>query len=275
MPQKRCTRPRLRRGFTLIEILMVIVIIGLLTAILFPVFGRARESARRSSCSSSLKQIGIAYNMYVSDYDERTPSINTFPGSAAPLWSDRLMPYVGSTALFSGCPAKNFPGTWAPNSKSNLAFAYNNLYNSTSNTIDGQRATPPSGNPNSGTDVGVLLSQFEVPSETVVLGDGQGQYMVYGTNKSTITVDLNAPYPLSLDTTLTPPANIGFPNIGRDTTVAQRFVGRHFGGANFMFGDGHVKWLPMTEVAKTNGNGVMYYFTLEDDKNWGPGTTPP
>jgi len=61
------------KGFTLIELLVVIAIISILAAILFPVFARARESARRASCMSNLKQIGLAAMMYVQDYDERYP----------------------------------------------------------------------------------------------------------------------------------------------------------------------------------------------------------
>ncbi|MBU0610035.1 MAG: type II secretion system GspH family protein, partial [Armatimonadetes bacterium] len=60
-----------RRGFTLIELLVVIAILGLLAAILFPVFARARESARRTVCRSNLKQIGNATMMYYQDYDEQ------------------------------------------------------------------------------------------------------------------------------------------------------------------------------------------------------------
>ena len=59
-----------RRAFTLIELLVVIAIIAILAAILFPVFGRARENARRASCQSNLKQIGIASTQYTQDYDE-------------------------------------------------------------------------------------------------------------------------------------------------------------------------------------------------------------
>src|SRR3982750_4546531 len=59
-----------RRGFTLIELLVVIAIIAILAAILFPVFAQAREQARKASCQSNLKQIGLALRMYTQDYDE-------------------------------------------------------------------------------------------------------------------------------------------------------------------------------------------------------------
>ena len=63
----------IRRGFTLIELLVVIAIIAILAAILFPVFAQAREKARQASCTSNLKQIGMAFKMYIQDYDERWP----------------------------------------------------------------------------------------------------------------------------------------------------------------------------------------------------------
>ena len=68
-----------KRGFTLIELLVVIAIIAILAAILFPVFARAREKARQSSCLSNVKQIGLGMMMYVQDYDERFPTLYYTP----------------------------------------------------------------------------------------------------------------------------------------------------------------------------------------------------
>lgn len=65
---------RKRTGFTLIELLVVIAIIAILAAILFPVFAKAREMARKSSCQSNLKQLALAFNMYQNDYDATYPS---------------------------------------------------------------------------------------------------------------------------------------------------------------------------------------------------------
>lgn len=62
------------RAFTLIELLVVVAIIAILAAILFPVFARARENARRASCQSNLRQLGLAVQQYVQDYDERLPN---------------------------------------------------------------------------------------------------------------------------------------------------------------------------------------------------------
>ncbi len=98
---------RKSRGFTLIELLVVIAIIAILAAILFPVFAKARENARRTSCSSNLKQIGLAFMQYSQDYDETMPipwvsPINQFPGTYR--WMDQIFPYVKSTQLFT-CPS--------------------------------------------------------------------------------------------------------------------------------------------------------------------------
>src|SRR5512135_211244 len=59
-----------RKGFTLIELLVVIAIIGILAAMLFPVFARARESARKVQCLSNVKNIAMAMQMYLGDWDK-------------------------------------------------------------------------------------------------------------------------------------------------------------------------------------------------------------
>ena len=101
-------KPR-RVAFTLIELLVVIAIISILAAILFPVFGRARENARRSSCASNFKQIGLAALQYAQDYDETMPlfSYNGFGGyggADGARWADMIFPYVKSTQIFD-CPS--------------------------------------------------------------------------------------------------------------------------------------------------------------------------
>ncbi|MEN6404264.1 MAG: prepilin-type N-terminal cleavage/methylation domain-containing protein, partial [Armatimonadia bacterium] len=67
----------MKRGFTLIELLVVIAIIAILAAILFPVFAKAREKARQTSCLNNCKQLGTAIVQYCQDYDERMPKCYT------------------------------------------------------------------------------------------------------------------------------------------------------------------------------------------------------
>ena len=93
---RQCSRLGAQRGFTLIELLVVIAIIAILAAILFPVFARARENARKANCQSNLKQIGLAFLQYVQDYDERMPPCRNSPDPC--LWPS---PYNGALVTWS------------------------------------------------------------------------------------------------------------------------------------------------------------------------------
>jgi prepilin-type N-terminal cleavage/methylation domain-containing protein/prepilin-type processing-associated H-X9-DG protein len=102
---------QVKRAFTLIELLVVIAIIAILAAILFPVFARAREKARQSSCLSNVKQIGLAFQQYVQDYDERWPLMYWSSGAGRwepypYYWGGELAPYIKNTQIFL-CPSKN------------------------------------------------------------------------------------------------------------------------------------------------------------------------
>src|SRR6478609_5300940 len=105
-------RKILHKGaFTLIELLVVIAIIAILAAILFPVFGRARENARRSSCQSNLKQIGLGLVQYTQDYDERYMPFQY--DSSLVSWPMLVQPYIKSSQLFI-CPSQPGSGNDAP-----------------------------------------------------------------------------------------------------------------------------------------------------------------
>src|SRR5471032_1907295 len=98
------------KAFTLIELLVVIAIIAILAAILFPVFAKAREKARQSTCASNEKQLGLAILQYVQDYDELYPGLNNlngFGGSnyiavslGSGAWGNQIYPYVKSKSIF-------------------------------------------------------------------------------------------------------------------------------------------------------------------------------
>lgn len=95
-----------RRGFTLIELLVVIAIIAILAAILFPVFARAREKARQTSCLSNVKQFGLAVEMYLSDYDERYPvrELQTVDGPGGLTDYGIFYPYMKNADMLH-CPS--------------------------------------------------------------------------------------------------------------------------------------------------------------------------
>lgn len=224
-----------RSGFTLIEILVVIAIISLLAAILFPVFARARENARRASCQSNLKQIGLAVAQYTQDFDERylLMSVNGPANSWSPVynpvthgtplgWADALQPYIKSLQIYQ-CPSE--PGAAQTAVNTNNAGYTDYWYNACLNENV------------SGTYVGIALSQFEAPANTVTIGDGNSSRARVNTAGRTAAGfgDVQANGCSSITAVAMPYATIGIAST-EDTQ-------RHLEGANYLFSDGHVKWL--------------------------------
>ena len=118
----------MRRGFTLIELLVVIAIIAILAAILFPVFARARESARTSSCLSNVRQLGLASHMYAQDYDELFPCDYYACNSPSPSHArliGQILPYMKNTQILY-CPSADKMGVGDIVSSS-ANFSANNL----------------------------------------------------------------------------------------------------------------------------------------------------
>ncbi|NUQ01682.1 MAG: DUF1559 domain-containing protein [Armatimonadetes bacterium] len=149
---------RRRTAFTLIELLVVIAIIAILAAILFPVFAKAREKARQSSCQSNLKQVGLGLTQYSQDYDEKFHPHRYTDSSRG--WADLLQPYMKSTQLFR-CPSNSSAG-YRVGAAGNVYTHYG--WNWSELGGDGSTTQP------------AIKSIGEVtrPSETIAYGDGQG-----------------------------------------------------------------------------------------------------
>jgi prepilin-type N-terminal cleavage/methylation domain-containing protein/prepilin-type processing-associated H-X9-DG protein len=245
-----------RRGFTLIELLVVIAIIAILAAILFPVFARAREQARKASCQSNLKQIGLAISMYVQDYDETYPM--AYMGYSAvnqdwygdtsthgAYWYTIFQPYVknkqllicptaGDLKTHSGGYGWNICGTkyTGASDGSGNGFGYN------ASTASTQRETP--------TNTFVHLAEVQEASNTVIVGDPPSNGYSNG------------------DLYLYPAAGVNYlpvlhggqvgPFLSGTVTLSDRS-----GGGNYLFADGHVKYV-------TNGQAFAHNSMFNVDK---------
>ena len=129
----RSTKPL---GFTLIELLIVIAIIAILAAILFPVFARARENARKTSCLSNLKQIGLGFAQYTQDYERLVlngQAVDTAPRA-------RLSPYIKSNQIWV-CPSEINPTVQAMGDARFVSYMLNNSLNESVDIAPGVRIT--------------------------------------------------------------------------------------------------------------------------------------
>lgn len=222
-----------KKGFTLIELLVVIAIIAILAAILFPVFARARENARRTSCQSQLKQVGLGFKQYIQDYDEKFPlvQVNTLadvrPPYATPYgWADSLQPYLKSTQIYQ-CPSEVQTPDANSNSDGNNFTDY--WYNSVLGSASGNTMTG---------FTGVSEAALTFISNTVLAGDGSAGNARSSSNGETTASGTNRTgLPASAVNTSSATAVILYVNGTTNATV------RHLDGINFAFADGHVKWL--------------------------------
>ncbi len=244
------------QGFTLIELLVVIAIIAILAAILFPVFGRARENARRSSCQSNLKQIALAARQYVQDYDERMPkavsgtTANLGANSAAGIrvaigWADSVQPYIANWSQVFQCPSEPVSPGGAVNSVNpNVGGGISDYWYNAALSWNSSLTAPDY-------RVGIGEAALLQPTLTVMFGDGgnaNGRYRSIGctpagsTNPGRNEQQSNPTF--ASCTTFGTATNLGEdspPPTNADTTGKGGGL-RHMEGINLAFADGHVKW---------------------------------
>ena len=144
------------KGFTLIELLVVIAIIAILAAILFPVFQKVRENARRTSCLSNEKQLGIAFVQYTQDSNERYPGVDALPQPTyVGGWANMIYPYVKSTGVYA-CPDDNHTG---PKVSYTMNYAvWNDDFRDSAHGLKLARFTNPAST--------VLLYECDAPGQT-------------------------------------------------------------------------------------------------------------
>ena len=245
-------RHRSRAGFTLIELLVVIAIIAILAAILFPVFQKVRENARRTACLSNEKQLGLAFTQYTQDYDENLPTGGVYNGNnyQGSGWAGPLFPFLKSTAVFT-CPDDP---TQATSTQTPISYAYNQAL---------VRSTVGTGN------IAPALSTFNAPARTVLVYEVRGTRWIQaidssapGTDYSPAGEGLNAVNDANNDANTTPPTGLYdtgyFHGQSDDFNANYQPTGRHADFSNYLFEDGHVKSLRGSSVSAGFGARVQH-----------------
>ena len=193
-----------RNAFTLVELLVVVAIVALLAAILLPVFNKARDSAKTSSCQNNLRQIGIAMELYASDYRGIYPS--SYAASKNCTWSDGAAQYAKSDAIFTcpKAPERFYQRGCPPDAVVNeVGHRYDGGY--VLNTPDSERYSIVSQN------------RIRTPAQMILVTEGDSGDVTY------------------VRTGVGPITDDGL----RDASLDYR----HNSGINALFADGHTKWL--------------------------------
>jgi len=249
-----------KKGFTLIELLVVIAIIAILAAILFPAFARARENARRASCQSNLKQIGLGFIQYAQDYDESLPYRLASQDPDSIGWPVAIMPYVKSVQVFK-CPSDPGKSDTATRVSGPDVISYGANFNAL--------ATPK-------------LSGFNATSKTVLaleIREAKIDFTSTGISPAlwnrTVTAGMegydNHPtdpnYTALAATGKLAGSGVGGITINADSgSYADKFA-RHLEGSNFLAVDGHVKWLKAAAVCG-GFNATSETDPLVNGANW-------
>jgi prepilin-type N-terminal cleavage/methylation domain-containing protein/prepilin-type processing-associated H-X9-DG protein len=259
---------RKREGFTLIELLVVIAIIAILAAILFPVFAKAREKARQSSCQNNMKQLGIAFTTYSNDWDERYPSSfidKKITGAALNIsaWDQQINSTVKSDGVYK-CPSNSVKRYSVHQPKVNnkktriVSYALNDVFVNSLATgaNNGANNTEPKDR-----NKGKASSQAAVqdPAGTILLAE------MKGFNKANRNKAPAMGTGIASSAEIHPYYHIGATNdaLNEDKWDAGWGVGRdlHSGGSNYLYADTHVKWKKLAQTL--GGRNLPEAFTKQ------------
>ncbi len=247
---------RARSGFTLIELLVVIAIIAILAAILFPVFAQAREKGRQASCSSNLRQIGMAILQYVQDYDERYPmAFYGFSASQNTLaWPELAQPYLKNTGVLV-CPSFAQANGAPPGTRFPVTYGYNYY-------IGGNN------NPNGGV-LNKSLPELVKPTDTVMAVDS-GTFAQLGVAPERWTPRLNP----ARRYTAWLLAHAGSTLMTATNNDYGAPHARHSETTNVLWADGHVKASRIDRIYTLPGREVPNRPANAGTANWSPCLDP-